>query len=75
MKERGKTMVTIKVYVVEVEVLNQGKNWPAISKDWSVEVGRKGKDPSALLQSPEALSTHMECHTLYQILKKKKHAN
>jgi len=32
--------------------------------DWSVEVGQKVKDPDARLQSPEGLSTHMECHNL-----------
>lgn len=73
MKEKGKSMVTTKVYV-EVRSFEL-KNWPAISKDWSVEVGQKGKDPSARLQSPEALSTHMECHTLLSNFEEKKNTN
>lgn len=44
--------------------LSKALNWPAISMDWSVEAGQKVKDPNARLQWPEALSIHMECHTL-----------
>lgn len=40
-------------------------DWPAISKDWIVEGGRKGRGPSAQLQSLEAPSIHMEYHTLF----------
>lgn len=38
---------------------------PAISMDWSGGDGQKVKDLNARLQSPVALSIHMECHTLF----------